>query len=106
MVDKSDAARTKVHHLKTWPRYFHLSWMGLKPFELRVNDRSFAVGDILILEEWDPDTRGYSGRLIHALVLSIVEGVFGLPDNTCIMGIQILHREVPWASNVSKQDDA
>lgn len=51
-----------MHELKTWPEYFAAILDGTKSFEVRYNDRSFAVGDVLHLREWDPDTSAYTGR--------------------------------------------
>jgi len=37
------------HFLKTWAEYFEAVKSGNKTFEVRVNDRDFKVGDILVL---------------------------------------------------------
>lgn len=42
------------HELKTWPEYYGPISTGEKPFEIRVNDRDFEVGDILVLREFKP----------------------------------------------------
>lgn len=57
-----------THDLKIWPEFFvALGGVGLgrprKTFEIRKNDRNFRVGDTLLLREWDPKTREYSGRV-------------------------------------------
>jgi hypothetical protein len=39
-----------VHRLKTFPWAYDATAKGLKTFELRLNDRNYQVGDILILE--------------------------------------------------------
>lgn len=52
-----------THELKCWPEFFQATYSGLKNFEVRNNDRNFAVGDIVRLEEWSPD-RGYTGRYL------------------------------------------
>lgn len=36
----------KVHEIKTLPEFFQLQVEGLKPFEVRRNDRGYQVGDI------------------------------------------------------------
>lgn len=76
-----------VHRLKTWPEYFQALCSGRKTFELRKNDRDFRVGDVLLLEEWDPATKAYSGRLIEREVTYIAQGVFGLPADVCVMAV-------------------
>ena len=49
------------HNLKTWPAQFHDVKYGLKRFEIRKNDRDYQVGNLLLLQELNPDTRIYSG---------------------------------------------
>ncbi len=43
-----------VHELKSWPEYFAPLWEAHKTFEIRWEDRGFAVGDLLWLREWLP----------------------------------------------------
>ena len=46
---------TTTHHLKTHPAPLADVERGVKTFEIRsTKDRTFAVGDVLVLEEWDP----------------------------------------------------
>lgn len=47
---------------KIWPEYFQEIFDGKKTFELRLNDFDITEGDILILKEWDPQTKNYTGR--------------------------------------------
>jgi hypothetical protein len=56
--------QTRAHHeLKTWPKYFAAIRSGAKKFEIRRNDRDFAIGDTLILQEFDPDLDAYTGQV-------------------------------------------
>ena len=76
------------HNIKIAPRYFIDIKKGIKTFELRVNDRDYKVNDTLTLEEWIP-SYGYTGRTIEREVPYILYGgVFGLPDNLCIMSLK------------------
>lgn len=51
-----------THALKTWAGYFKAIVDGTKTFEVRKNDRSFNVGDRLLLQEFDPETKSYTGE--------------------------------------------
>jgi len=53
---------TTVHRLKTWPKYYKEVIAGRKTFEIRKNDRNFKKGDIVILEEFDPESQKYTGK--------------------------------------------
>ena len=61
----------KTHTLKTWPRFFSAVWDRRKRFEIRRDDRDFAVGDHLYLHEYEHLAERYTGRLIVAEVLSV-----------------------------------
>lgn len=76
-----------IHHLKTWPEYYREIIEGSKTFELRVNDRGFEIGDILHLEEYDPQTKQYTGRSTWRRVGFMIQGQFGLADNVCCMSL-------------------
>lgn len=53
---------------KIWPKYFELMKSGKKKFELRLADFDIKEGDILLLEEWNPETNQYTGRKIEKAV--------------------------------------
>lgn len=50
---------------KTWPEFFEKILSGEKNFEVRVADFDCEQGDILVLKEWDPITKQYTGREIE-----------------------------------------
>lgn len=52
-----------THTLKTLRSYWRALNDGTKTFEVRRNDRDFAVGDVLVLECWAPDAGKYSTDL-------------------------------------------
>lgn len=75
------------HELKCWPEYFDQVADGRKPFEVRKADRSYNVGDVLRLREWDPAIGLYSGREVHRRVTSILRGgSFGVERGYIVMG--------------------
>jgi len=53
---------------KTWPDLFEKIISGEKTFELRLADWECQPGDILVLREWDPETKQYTGRQIEKKV--------------------------------------
>lgn len=84
---------TTEHYLKTWPLYFAAVWRGQKQFEVRKNDRNFQKGDVLILEEWDPDTKEYCGRSVRAIVTYVLENSEDfnfMAPGFCVMSIQVV----------------
>ena len=47
---------------KVWPKYFQAIIDGKKNFELRLADWECNEGDTLVLKEWNPKTKIYTGR--------------------------------------------
>ena len=61
------------HTKKIWPKYFQKILDGKKTFELRLADWECKEGDILVLREWDPKTKKYTGREIEKEVTYVVK---------------------------------
>ena len=53
---------------KIWPEFFEKTASGKKKWELRLGDFDVHSGDTLVLEEWDPKTKTYTGRSIEKKV--------------------------------------
>ena len=49
---------------KVWPGLFQDILNGNKNFDVRVGDFVCSPGDILVLKEWDPKTKKYTGRVL------------------------------------------
>jgi hypothetical protein len=58
---------------KAWPDYFEDVISGRKKFDLRVADFEANPGDILILEEWDPKSKKYTGRQFEAVAAYVLK---------------------------------
>jgi ASC-1-like (ASCH) protein len=56
---------------KCWPEFFELLLSGRKNAELRLADFDLKAGDTLILEEWDPKTKKYTGRKLSKRVKAV-----------------------------------
>jgi hypothetical protein len=50
---------------KVHPTYFQAILEGKKNFELRLADWECNVGDILVLKEWNPEIKEYTGRILE-----------------------------------------
>lgn len=61
------------HEKKIHPQYFQKILDGKKNFELRLADWVCKEGDELVLREWDPKTRKYTGRNISKTVTYVIK---------------------------------
>lgn len=83
-------------HKKILPEYFEEIISGRKKFELRLADFEINEGDVLVLNEWDKDTKEYTGRKIEVIVTYIrktKEHVFYSPEEVEKYGFQIIQFE-------------
>ena len=80
----------RVIQKKLLPLYFEQVRSGAKPFEIRLNDEHYHVGDTLLLKEFLPELenvpllqeyvpgmkktreRGFTGRSVLAIITSVV----------------------------------
>lgn len=58
---------------KVWPEWFERILDGSKTFELRLADWECNVGDVLVLREWDPKTKEYTGREVEKKVTYVAK---------------------------------
>lgn len=58
---------------KTWPEMFQAVLDGKKTFDLRLADFPCEVGDVLILQEYDPDTKQYTGRVLEKQITYVLK---------------------------------
>ncbi|MCX6812032.1 MAG: DUF3850 domain-containing protein [Candidatus Berkelbacteria bacterium] len=79
---------------KIWPEYFEAVKSGKKKYELRLNDFEVNVGDFLVLEEWNPATKKYTGRKIKKQVTFVdkykIDELFWPEEEIKKKGIQII----------------
>ncbi|HAU65829.1 MAG: hypothetical protein A2017_17615 [Lentisphaerae bacterium GWF2_44_16] len=82
---------------KVWPVYFEAIISGKKKYELRLNDFEINEGDVLLLEEWDPETQSYTGRSIEKKVTYVgmfqIDQLFWSEDQIKEKGLQIISLE-------------
>ena len=94
----SEIESHKVHELKCWPKFFEAIQAGKKKHDLRrADDRNFAVGDLIILCEFDPQTCQYTRRRqkVEITFVTSAEDPCALSDQAlhpafCILSIELL----------------
>lgn len=77
------------HNLKTVQPYFEACWNGVKKFEVRKNDRNFAVGDTVFLREYDADSDTYSGRALMVTVQYVLTEYEFIYLGCCVFSFKI-----------------
>lgn len=79
---------------KVWPEYFQAIIDGKKSYELRLADFEINAGDILILQEWDPQTQEYTGREVEKEVTYVgkftIDNLFWPESEIRKHGLQII----------------
>ena len=78
------------HEIKCWPEHYALVEKGEKTVELRLNDRNYQTGDVLLQREWEPLDHSYTGRSSRYLVTHIVHGGPWLTPGHIAMSIRRL----------------
>ncbi len=82
---------------KVWPEYFDAILAGKKKYELRLNDFEVNEGDVLVLEEWDPATKAYTGRKVEKTVSYVgkfkIDNLFWPKEEIEAKGIQVISLE-------------
>ena len=63
----------KTVEKKIWPEYFDKVASGEKTLEFRLADFNIEKGDTLILKEWDPATKEYTGRELTKEVTTVLK---------------------------------
>lgn len=78
---------------KAWPELFQKVLDGDKTFDLRLADFKCNPGDILVLREWDPKTKKYTGRVLEkeiTYILKTKDLKFWSKEETEKYGFQII----------------
>ena len=85
----SQEREEKTHELKIWPEFFQAVVLGKKKHEVRINDRDYQVGDMLVLKEFNPESNAFTGNQ-HCVDVTYITygGKWGLPEGMCIMSIE------------------
>lgn len=88
---KGRKRKPRIHVVKCWKAVFPDVKSGRKPFEYRLNDRDYQVGDCLIQQEYDPDLGTVSDEAVSQRVTYLLPGgQYGIPEKYCILAVE------PW----------
>jgi len=93
----SKKVRTE-HCLKSWPPFFQAIVSDAKRHDIRrCDDRRFCLGDVLLLQEYDPVRAQYTGREARVVITYITSIEYpcalsseALDKNFCILSIRLL----------------
>ncbi len=89
LVPIAPVESSQTHLLKTWPEFFVAIMDGIKTFEYRKNDRDFKPGDTLVLAEYEPENKAFTGQRIQAKVTYVLKGKMGVPDGYAVLSFKI-----------------
>lgn len=83
-----------THELKTVQPHLSAVQSGSKRAEIRRDDRGFAVGDVLVLREYDPAADALTGRFVEVRVTHVLRGFEGLATGFVALSIEPLQRSL------------
>lgn len=79
------------HQIKILERFAEVHRLGLKPWEIRVKDRPFKVGDKITFHVVDDVFREPTGRFYTRKITYILDSnLVGIAQGYCIMTIENL----------------
>lgn len=70
-----------IHELKVWAEYFGQVKRLEKTSELRLDDRNYMIGDILILKEWQKRKKQFTGEQVKRRVTQITRLAHWFPED-------------------------
>ena len=76
-----------IHKIKIEQKFFYDIASGLKSFDVRKNDRNYAVGDTLEMFEIDENMTNTGRGVIVRVNYILPGGKYGIEENYCVMGI-------------------
>jgi hypothetical protein len=80
------------HKLKCWPQFYQDIFDDVKQFELRLDDRKYAVGDRIELKEFNPYTNKFTRREMVLFITYILKDFPGIEKGYVIFGFKIVDK--------------
>lgn len=81
----------EIHHVKIKKEYAAAIMDGRKRFEIRLNDRDYKVGDLMILRPWHPE-RGYLPFFPIVTMITFLTD-FEQKEGYVVLGIKVFRPE-------------
>lgn len=85
----------KIHVVKTLSNFFIQAIEGIKPFEIRKNDRDYKTNDLLIQQEIiiKPHTNEYyfTGRNILSKIINVIDYPQGLQQQYVVLALEHIY---------------
>lgn len=85
-----------THALKCETGYYAEIESGDKTFEVRRDDRPFESGDTIILQEWVPETKTYTGKEWKGQITHILDNERFCKKGYVILSIKPQKLEDKW----------
>ena len=79
----------KIHKLKSSPFFFGLMEVGIRTFDVRLNERKFSAGDVVDFHEYNLEEERFTGRT-KVFRIKYVEANLtgGLKDGHVVIGLE------------------
>lgn len=78
------------HEIKIWREWYEEVVAFRKPFEVRIDDRPYRVGDVLYMREWDPEEETYTGRWVEVDVTYAMRAGAGVVERGITPGYVVM----------------
>lgn len=89
-----DVHHEVIHHkIKITPKFFHDAIHGSKTFEIRKNDRGYALNDYVLMQEFDSDCNEYTGN--EALIKITYLTNYAQTNNYVVFAFRLLDFHYP-----------
>jgi len=80
----------KIHEVKCIQPWFDDVWTRRKTFEVRFNDRNYEVNELLLLREYRPTSKTYTGKEILCEITYLLNHPQFVLEGFVILQINIL----------------
>lgn len=89
MIPHADPTRKpRIHHVRSWSWLFDPINAGRKTHDLRIDDRDYAVGDLLVLNRYDPERGQLTGEQCTVEITYITSR-----DHPCAFSSAVLSKD-------------